>query len=89
MESENRPTAPEMSFTETQSELLGKLRSRYQQDGGLFTARELSHLRFMRWLLENTPVGQDSSSGDSSHMPLQSSGMPVGPDLGGTPWCVL
>jgi hypothetical protein len=89
MESENRPTTPEMSFTETESELLGKLRSRYQQDGGLFSMRELSHLTFMRWLLENTPAGQDSSSGGSRQMPLQSGSMPVGPDLGGTPWCVL
>jgi hypothetical protein len=27
------------------------LRNRYQEDQDLFTARELAHLRFLRWLV--------------------------------------
>ena len=39
-----------VSFTRAQARLLRTLRSRYQQDHDLFSAQELAHLRFMRWL---------------------------------------
>ena len=38
------------TFTRAQARLLRTLRSRYQQDHDLFTAQELAHLRFIRWL---------------------------------------
>ena len=68
---EDRPANPEMSFTETQSELLGALRARYQLDGDLFTGRELSHLRFWRWLQGTRPPTEDSSSRRYSLMRLE------------------
>ena len=39
-----------VSFTRAQSRTLRTLRSRYQQDHDLFSAQELAHLRFVRWL---------------------------------------
>ena len=39
-----------MAFTRAQSRTLRALRSRYQQDRDLFSAQEVAHLRFIRWL---------------------------------------
>jgi hypothetical protein len=83
MESENQSTTPNTNFTETQSELLGALRARYQLDQGLFTGRELSHLRFMRWLQEKQIVAEDADEWPCSQTPMQ----PDGPDVGGIPRC--
>lgn len=87
MESENQSTTPSTNFTESQCELLGALRARYQQDQGLFTGRELSHLRFMRWLQEEHLVAEDTGERRCSRTSIQPDGMPVEPDAGGTPRC--
>ncbi len=89
MKSENQPTTPELNFTETECELLGAMRARYQLDHDLFTGRELSHLRFMRWLQETHPATEDSSVRRNSPLLLAAGGSPAGLDSGGTPWCVL
>lgn len=89
MNTEDNSTTPEMNFTENQSALLGELRTRYQQDHDLFSGRELSHLRFMRWLREAHPATEDSIVRRRSSMPLEAGSGPVGADSGGTPWCVL
>ena len=89
MKPEKQPTIPDLNFTETQSALLGELRIRYQQDRDLFTGRELSHLRFMRWLRETHPASEDAGVRRHSSMPFEAGSGPVGVDSGGTPWCVL
>lgn len=89
MKPENRSMNPEPDFTETQSALLGALRARYQQDHDLFTGRELSHLRFMRWLQETHPATDDSSIRRHGPMLVEPDGRPVGVDCGGTSWCEL
>jgi hypothetical protein len=38
------------AFTADQWEALGRLRARYEEQAHLFGARELAHLRFLRWL---------------------------------------
>jgi hypothetical protein len=35
------------------------LRRRYQEDLDLWTARELAHLRFLRWLAQNGRLAED------------------------------
>jgi hypothetical protein len=89
MEPENRPNVPEMSFTETESKVLGMLRARYQQDRGLFTVRELLHLQFMRWLRDNPPGDKDSAVQPRSQAPMCAGGMTAGQNLTDTPWCAL
>ena len=86
MKSENQISPSEMNFNETQFELLGALRARYQQDRDLFTNRELSHLRFMRWLQETRPANEQSSVQHYGLTRLEPSCGPAGPDTGGTPW---
>jgi hypothetical protein len=39
-----------LTFTRTQAEALRTLRRRYRHDPDLFSAQELAHLRFIRWL---------------------------------------
>jgi hypothetical protein len=39
-----------MSFNSEQMRTLTELRALYQEHHGLFTQRELAHLRFVRWL---------------------------------------
>jgi hypothetical protein len=43
------PTTPER-FSARERTALCRLRTRYQQDHDLFSAPELAHLRFVRWL---------------------------------------
>ena len=85
MDSENPPTTPNTNFTETQSETLGALRTRYQQDGDLFTGPELSRLRFMRWLRENRPVNEGSTGRQYSLMIRETPTEPAARDSEGTP----
>jgi hypothetical protein len=40
-------------FSEAEVDTLQSLRTRYQGDQHLFTARELAHLRFLRWLVHS------------------------------------
>ena len=37
-------------FTQREQDSLSALRSRYQEGSDLFSARELAHLHFLRWL---------------------------------------
>jgi hypothetical protein len=39
-------------FTRAERQAMRALRARYQQDHGLFGARELAHLSFLRWLYQ-------------------------------------
>jgi hypothetical protein len=43
------PTTP-ARFSARERSALRRLRARYQQDYDLFSAPELAHLRFVRWL---------------------------------------
>lgn len=40
-------------FSDAETIALQSLRTRYQTDHGLFSARELAHLRFLRWLVQS------------------------------------
>jgi hypothetical protein len=44
-------------FTREQRVLLNALQARYRQDPDLFSDRELSRLRFVRWLYQNGRIG--------------------------------
>lgn len=46
------PLAPVPAFTDTERRPLEALRERYRQSGDRFDARELAHLRFLRWLCQ-------------------------------------
>jgi hypothetical protein len=56
----NFPIDSMKQFTKAERQALTALRLRYSEDGGLFTARELAHLRFARWLRHGhrLPVSQ-------------------------------
>ena len=48
---------PLPGFTREERHALWALRERYQHDHDLFSARELAHLRVLRWLYETGRVG--------------------------------
>jgi hypothetical protein len=43
---------PRTTITTEETCVLATLRDRYQEDRGLFSLRELVHLRFLRWLVQ-------------------------------------
>jgi hypothetical protein len=57
MEAQIEGTIQPYMFTEAESQALWKLRARYQQEHGLWTAHVLAQLRFLRWLYRTHRLG--------------------------------
>lgn len=61
------------AFTETESAALQALRARHCTISGLFTDRELAHLRFLRWLVHQP------ASRHAREKPLRAEAVPLDP----------
>ncbi len=57
MEAQSRVTTQADTFTEAESQALWKLRARYRQEHGRWSAHELAQLRFLRWLYRTNRLG--------------------------------
>jgi hypothetical protein len=60
-------------FTEAERSALKSLRTKYQTGQHLFTARELAHLRFLRWLVNSpgwNPTMDQPSNAPKRHAPV-------------------
>ena len=57
MEPQIEGTIQQHVFTEAESQALWKLRARYQQEHGLWSAHVLAQLRFLRWLYRTHRLG--------------------------------
>jgi len=57
MEAQIEGTIRPHVFTEAESQALWKLRARYRQEHGLWSAHELAQLRFLRWLSRTNRLG--------------------------------
>jgi hypothetical protein len=57
--SDDTSSAPE------QMAALYSLRASYRESHGLFSPREMAHLRFIRWLVQNGTLRSDQHDGES------------------------
>lgn len=58
-------TRDDTASTPEEIAALRALRDTYLEGHGLFTQREMAHLRFMRWLVQNRAHGSDQLPGKS------------------------